>query len=164
MTLDSHYGTHHFEVSECTYQFGKQKNIENVISCADHQISQFIAWIQQQSFYKDSVVVVLGDHLTMNKRFTKDMDRKPLNIFINSPQKTARSKNRIFTPFDIYPTIIESMGIDISGHRLGLGTSLYSNIPTLTEEKISVQEMDVDVRKKSKLYDYLLYGKDVYVK
>ena len=162
MTLDSHYGTHHFEESECTYQFGKKKNIENVISCADHQITQFIEWIKQQTFYKDSVVVIVGDHLAMNNRFTENMDRKPINIFINSPRKTKHSKNRIFTPFDIYPTIIESMGIDIEGHRLGLGTSLYSDVPTLTEEKMTVQEMDVDVRKKSKLYDYLLYGKDIY--
>jgi len=162
MTLDSHYGTYHFEESECTYQFGKQKNIENVISCADHQISQFIDWIKQQDFYQDSIVVIVGDHLTMNNRFTEDMDRKPINIFINSPQKATHSKNRIFTPFDIYPTIVESMGIDIKGHRLGLGTSLYSDIPTLTEEKMTVQEMDINVRKKSKLYDYLLFGKDVY--
>ena len=162
MTLDSHYGTHHFEESECTYQSGKKKNIENVISCADHQITQFVDWIKQQSFYKDSVVVIVGDHLAMNNRFTEDMDRKPINIFMNSPRKATHLKNRTFTPFDIYPTIIESMGIDIEGHRLGLGTSLYSTTPTLTEEKMTVQEMDINVRKKSKLYDYLVYGKDVY--
>ena len=162
MTLDSHYGTHHFEESECVYQFGKEKNIENVISCADHQITKFITWIMQQDFYKNSVIIVLGDHLTMNNRFTEDMDRKPLNIFINSPRKAFHIKNRIFTPFDIYPTIIESMGIDIKDHRLGLGTSLYSDIPTLTEEKMTIQEMDINVRKKSKIYDYLLYGKNVY--
>ena len=56
------------------------------------------------------------------------------------------------------------MGIEIEGHRMGLGTSLYSKEPTLTEQKMTVEEMDVSVRKKSRLYDYLLYGKDVYNK
>ena len=162
MTLDTHYGTHHFEESECKYLLGTERNIENVVSCADHQIAGFVEWIKQQPFYENTVIVIVGDHLTMNNRFTDDMDRKPINIFINSSEEATNAKNRTFTPFDIYPTIIESMGIDIEGHRLGLGTSLYSDTPTLTEEKMTVKEMDINVRKKSKLYDYLLYGKDVY--
>ena len=29
-------------------------------------------------------------------------------------------------------------------------------------EKMTVEEMDVNVRKKSKIYDWMLYGKDVH--
>jgi phosphoglycerol transferase len=98
----------------------------------------------------------------MNPRFTKDMDRKPINIFINSPIAADKTINRTFTPFDIYPTIVESLGAKIDGHRLGLGTSMFSDVPTLTEGKLSVEDMDINVRKKSKLYDWMLYGKDVH--
>ena len=162
MTLDTHYGTARFADNICERKYGPHNSIENVVSCADKQIATFIKWLQKQDFYKDSVVIVLGDHLTMNPFFTKEMNRKPINIFINSPIAADKTKNRIFTPFDIYPTIVESLGAKIDGHRLGLGTSMFSDEPTLTEGKITVEEMDISVRKKSKIYDWMLYGKNVY--
>ena len=163
MTLDTHYGTAKFSDNKCERKFGAHNNIENVVSCSDKQITAFIEWIQQQSFYKDTVVVLLGDHLAMNERLSSsEMNRKPLNIFINTSKTPSKTKGRTFTPFDIYPTIVESLGAQIEGHRLGLGTSLFSNEPTLTEGKMSVEEMDVNVRKQSKVYDWLLYGKDIY--
>lgn len=162
MTLDTHYGTAKFNDALCTRQFGEGNSIENVVSCSDKQIGAFIDWLKEQDFYKDTVVVVLGDHLTMNPRFTKEMNRKPINIFINTPVAAVHTQNRTFTPFDIYPTLIESLGAKIDGHRLGLGTSLFSDMPTLTESKMSVKDMDINVRKKSKLYDWMLYGKEVY--
>ena len=161
MTLDTHYGTAKFADDICTRQYGPDNNIKNVVSCASQQIGEFVNWLKSQPYYHDTVVVMLGDHLTMNNFFTTDMNRKPLNIFINSPIGADRTKGRIFTPFDIYPTIVESLGAKISGHRLGLGTSLFSDVPTLTEGKISVEDMDKEVRKSSKLYDWLLYGKNV---
>ncbi len=162
MTLDTHYGTSKFADDICQRKYGPHNNIENVVSCADFQIARFIDWLKEQEFYKNSVVVFVGDHITMNQRFTKDMNRKPINIFINAPITAANTQNRTFTPFDIYPTIVESLGAEIEGHRLGLGTSLFADIPTLTEGKMSVEEMDINVRKKSRLYDWLLYGKDVH--
>ena len=161
MTLDTHYGTYRFADNVCERKFGPRNNIENVVSCSDKQIYGFIEWLKAQDFYDNTVVVVLGDHLTMNKRFTKDMNRKPINIFLNTPVAANNTKNRTFTPFDIYPTIIEGLGAKIDGHRLGLGTSLFSDTATLTEDKFKVEEMDIEVRKKSKVYDWLLYGKDV---
>ena len=162
MTLDTHYGTAKFSDDICERKYGPHNNIENVVSCSDKQITDFVNWLKEQDFYNNSVVVIVGDHLTMNNRFTKDMDRKPINIFINSPVAANKTKNRIFTPFDLYPTIVESLGAKIDGHRLGLGTSMFSDEPTLTEGKMSVEHMDVEVRKKSKIYDWMLYGKDVY--
>lgn len=161
MTLDTHYGTAKFADGICTRKYGENNNIKNVVSCASYQIGEFVNWLKTQDFYSDTVVVLLGDHLTMNNFFTSDMDRHPLNIFVNSPVGADHTKGRVFTPFDIYPTIVESLGAKISGHRLGLGTSLFSDIPTLTEGKISVEEMDTEVRKSSRLYDWLLYGKNV---
>lgn len=162
MTLDTHYGTAKFADGICERKYGSYNSIENVISCSDKQITDFIKWLQEQDFYKDTVVIVLGDHLTMNSVFTKDMNRKPLNIFINSPVAADKTHNRTFTPFDIYPTVVESLGAKIDGHRLGLGTSLFSDMPTLTEGAMTIEDMDINVRKKSKLYDWLLYGKNIH--
>jgi phosphoglycerol transferase len=73
----------------------------------------------------------------------------------------VNTHNRTFTPFDIYPTIMESMGAQIKGNRLGLGTSLFADKPTLTEGSISVEEMNTEISKSSKIYDWLLYGRQI---
>lgn len=161
MTLDTHFGTKEFAADICPYLFGNEQNLENVVSCSDKQIGNFVQWLQQQPFYENSVVVLLGDHLMMKASFEPEMKRHPLNIFLNTPVTTLNTKNRTFTPFDIYPTIVESMGAYINGHRLGLGTSLFADTPTLTEGQISVEKMDTEVRKSSKIYDWLLYGKQI---
>lgn len=161
MTLDTHFGTQDFSDELCERAYGPDNNLQNVVSCASRQINNFVEWLQQQPYYENTTVVLLGDHLMMNDAFTAEMNRKPLNIFINSAVPAQNTKNRIFTPFDIYPTIVESMGAQINGHRLGLGTSLFSAEPTLTENKISVENMNNEIRKSSKVYDWLLYGKQL---
>ena len=161
MTMDTHFGKQAFSDDVCERRYGKDLNLENVVSCASLQISLFVKWLSEQPFYENTVVVMLGDHLMMNNSFTPEMNRHPLNIFINAVYPAAKVKNRVFTPFDIYPTIVESLGAEISGHRLALGTSLFSDVPTLTEGKYSVEQMNAEVRKSSKIYDWLLYGKYV---
>lgn len=158
MTLDTHFGTQEFSEKECKYLYGHEKNLKNVVRCADLQIAHFVDWLKEQPFYQNTTVVLLGDHLMMNSSLTADMDRKPLNIFINTVPPALNAKNRTFTSFDIYPTIVESIGVEIKGHRLALGTSLFSNMPTLTESTFSIEQMNTEIRKSSKLYDWLLYG------
>ena len=161
MTLDTHFGTQDFSDTFCNRQYGDDNNLQNVVSCADLQIGKFVRWLQQQPFYGNTTVVLLGDHLMMNNSLTEDMQRYPLNIFLNTSVAALNTKNRTFTPFDIYPTMLESIGAQINGHRLGFGTSLFSDTPTLTENEISVKEMNTEIRKSNKIYDWLLYGKQI---
>lgn len=158
MTLDTHFGTQEFSEKECKYLYGHEKNLKNVVTCADLQITNFVKWLQAQPFYENTTIVLLGDHLMMNSSLTPEMKRQPLNIFINSVIPANNKNNRTFTSFDIYPTMLESMGAKIEGHRLGLGTSLFSDIPTLTESTFSIEQMNTEIRKSSKIYDWLLYG------
>lgn len=109
----------------------------NVIAYSTKEAVKFIKWIQEQPFYKDTTIVVTGDHLSMDKEFFKDFDksyhRTVFNLILNSPVATDRVNNRKFSPVDMYPTILASMGIEIEGDRLGLGTNLFSDEDTLIE-------------------------------
>lgn len=60
--------------------------------------------------------------------------RHVYNCFINAPVKTANTQNRSFCAFDILPTTLAAIGCTIEGDRLGLGTNLFSQTPTLIEE------------------------------
>ena len=44
------------------YKTKYDKEIMNVIACTDKQVSSFINWIQNQSWYPNTTVVILGDH------------------------------------------------------------------------------------------------------
>lgn len=48
----------------------------------------------------------------------------------NSPSKQY---NRLFTNIDMFPTILGSLGVKITGDTLGLGTNLFSDKETVVE-------------------------------
>ena len=159
MTMDTHGGDEYLDEQNCQVTSGER--YVNVYNCASKKIGRFIEWIKQQPFYKDTTVVIANDHLVMNDSiFTGGTERRNLDIFINSAVRPYQEKGRNFTPFDMYPTIVESLGFKIDGHRLGLGASLFSRQPTLAEQGFDTYDkLDDETSKRSLLYEYLLYGK-----
>lgn len=111
----------------------------NVISYSTKEAVDFVKWIQKQPFYKDTTIVITGDHPSMDKKFFKDFDpnyeRTIINLILNAPVTTDNVQNRQYAPFDMFPTILSTLGVEIEGDRLGLGTNLYSNKKTIIEEQ-----------------------------
>lgn len=110
---------------------------ENVIHCSDHRVADLVHWIMQQDFYQDSVIILSGDHLSMdglvNQTVGLDFPRRTYFCIVNGADYTL-DQTRQFTTLDIFPTTLEALGNRIDGHRLGLGTSLYADVPTLAEQ------------------------------
>lgn len=162
MTMDTHFASHYFDKKICEQKYLRSDVYKNVISCADYQLSSFLSWLKEQDFYKNTAVVIVGDHLAMNDAvFGKDKRRRVFNLFVNTEKKPVKTTNRKFTTMDIYPTILEAMGATVSGGRLALGTSLFSEIPTVLEQIKNTDEFNKEIMKRSSVYDYLLYGKHI---
>ena len=130
----------------------------NSYHCSDSMISDFIKWIQKQDFYKNTTIVITGDHLSMQANITdmfdeNDYDRDVYNVFINAKASTKNTKNRIFTTFDFYPTTLAALGFKINGDRLGLGTNLFSDRPTLAEEIGDLEKFNIEISKNSTYYN-----------
>ena len=137
---------------------------ENVFAYSSKSINEFIKWIQQQDFYKNTTIVLIGDHLGMQSDFYEEhiknnnYNRKVYNVFINSAINDTNSKNRKFSTLDIFPTILASIGAKIDGERLGLGTNLFSDKNTLIEE-LGYDVFNDELSKKSNYYNkYILKG------
>lgn len=115
-----------------------EQQYANVVYHSEKQMVDFVRWIQQQPFYENTTIVLTGDHNSMDYKFFKDFDpdyvRTPFNLILNAPVSTENVRNRQYAQFDLFPTILASMGIRIEGDRLGLGTNLFSDRPTLIEE------------------------------
>ncbi len=109
----------------------------NSIACSSSQLGEFIDWIQKQDFYKNTTVILTGDHLSMNKNTFTDVDddymRTVYNVYLNPAIQTDCNKNREFSTFDFFPTTLASLGATINGNKLGLGTNLFSCKKTLSE-------------------------------
>lgn len=150
--------THHVGGYVCDLCQDEYKNqVANVVSCADRQIGDFINWCKEQDFYEDTVIVVLGDHPRMDSELVedvKDYDRTNYNLFLNvDPTLTehADTTNRLYTPMDMFPTILAALGNKIDGERLGIGTNLFSGRQTLCEE-MGFDALNSEIARCSKYY------------
>ena len=120
--------------STCSSSYG---DIRDVFLCADSMAADFVDWIASQPFGPQTCVVVLNDHLSMTNDVSSVLQahadaRRNLNILIN-PVRPLPSVPRAVTHFDFLPTVVEAVGGQVPGGRLGLGTSLYTERPTLVE-------------------------------
>lgn len=124
----------------------------NSISCSINQINNFIDWIMKQDFYNNTTIIVVGDHISMQPDlYPIDTKRRIYNLFINSSINTNNNKNRLFTTMDLFPTTLSSLGVEIEGDKLGLGTNLFSDKKTLIEET-GVDKFNIEIDKYSKFY------------
>ncbi|MFV0528837.1 MAG: sulfatase-like hydrolase/transferase [Lachnospiraceae bacterium] len=156
LTADTHF-ENGYVCQDCTQEFGADQ-YANVISCSSRKISAFLAWIQAQDFYENTTVVIVGDHLTMDRDFCDgvnlDYDRKVYTAYINAAAETQLATERGYATVDYFPTTLAALGVQIEGERLGLGTNLFSEQPTLLEE-YGVDEVDQEVSRKSEFFTNL---------
>lgn len=150
LTVDTHFEDG-YVCEQCTEDYGDDQ-YANVMTCSSRQIKEFIDWIQQQSFYDNTSIVLVGDHLTMDKDFCQDIDseyvRKVYTNYINPGCELQVDDWRDYTTFDNFPTTLAALGVDIEGNRLGLGTNLFSSTPTLTE-RFGYEKEQEELGKKS---------------
>ena len=152
ITIDTHF-VDGFVGDYSTKKYKTQ--YENAYATESKLISDFISWLKEQDYYKNTTIVISGDHLTMQSSFFKGQDVKEryvYNCVINPRNKEAKTEERIITSLDNYPTMVYAIGGNIKGNRLGLGTNLFSNKKTLSEE-YGFKEFSTQLKRNSKYYN-----------
>lgn len=118
-------------------------NISNIIlkatSCQSLYVAEFIDWLMKQPYYNNTTIVIIGDHLlmdfsTIGQNIPENYNRTVYNAIINSKVLPSKTNGRIFTAYDLYPTILAAMGAKIENNQLGFGINLFSDNKTLSEE------------------------------
>jgi len=152
LTVDPHH-VGGYVCNLCTDEY--ESRVERVVSCADRQIASFIEWCKTQPFFEDTTIVIMGDHPRMDTHLVGDtayFDRTMYNCFINSQATPVNTQNRVCTSLDMFPTILSAMGFTVEGERLGLGTNLFSSLPTLPE-KYGYDWFEEEMNKPSDYYE-----------
>jgi len=123
----------------------------NSIYCTATEINEFIEWLKTTEYYDNTIIVISGDHITMqNDYFEEDDSRSIYNLFINT-KSTFYNTNREFSTIDMFPTTLSAMNVKIEGDRLGLGTDLFSGVETLIERD-GYDKFNVSMSNYSKFY------------
>lgn len=149
--------THHVDGWVCELCEGKYPDqVANVISCADNQVFDFIEWCKEQDWYDNTTIVIQGDHPRMDQSLVDGIDyydRTIYNCFINTgfDKDLLNCSNREFTAFDMYPTVLASIGFKVPDDRLGLGVNMFSGKETLAE-KLGYDYIESEITKSSDYY------------
>ncbi|MDY4885071.1 MAG: LTA synthase family protein [Alphaproteobacteria bacterium] len=127
LTVDTHAPDFYID-KQCRQTGNSQLD---AAACADVMAADFINWLKEQDFYKNTTVVVMGDHTKTggNDLYPQFSDRHIFNMIIN-PAITKKTNNQAWTTVDLPATILEALGIQFGG-QFGLGYSLFADKPTL---------------------------------
>ena len=163
LTVDTHMPDGYL-CPDCPRTYSEQ--YENVYACSSAQVAAFVQWLQEQPFYENTTVIVCGDHLSMDKGYFQrtnlsDAHRRVYNCFLNSAAETENTKNRTFSSMDMFPTTLAAIGCQIEGDRLGLGTNLFSDQPTLAE-RIGLEQLNQELSRSTRpyMFRFLLNSED----
>ncbi len=149
-TLDTHTPGF-FKDPQCPENFN---DLRDAITCTDNIISEFVEKIKTMPYYKDTTVVIVGDHLLPTRlKYIKRHTRGIFNVFLNLPDQLEINNQKTFSSLDIAPTILESLNIKMSPRSFGLGRSLFSNNQTLMEKYKT--KLNTLVKQQSVVYDKL---------
>ena len=158
LTANTHFSDGYTEKT-CTLD--NNRKYASSISCSDKMIYDFVNWIKKQNFYKDTIIVITGDHLSMDKKHFEKVDknytRTVFNTFLNTNIKNVNNKNRLVSSFDVFPTTLSLLGATWEGDRLGLGTNLFSGSKTIFEE-YGYDYVNNELKKKSLFYNKEILG------
>lgn len=173
-TMDTHFTGYVYEADPengylGTYD-GYKRKVDNVYATTDKIVGEFVEWFKQQPCYRNTTVLIIGDHLNMSKYYLEGKDtgvRARYNLILNPVNKdtfdNVAFENRIFTALDTYPTILAAAGFSIEGNRLGFGVNLLSGSQTLAEY-YGLEKMNEYLTADSDYYIDTVMGREDYDK
>ena len=103
------------------------RNYLKVLHYTDKQIGSYIRSLKDNHLYENSIIIITSDHEAHSYNLNLTLDQEhisskiPLYI-INSPVQITKSDNYPMAQFDLFPTLLDIMGIQSSWR--GVGRSL----------------------------------------
>ena len=113
-------------------QYCKNKgasSITEIIECSTGLVANFVRFIKDNGYMQDTNIVIIGDHLYPRDILFNNIPKSKRYIFNRFISEKAPIKNREeIVLYDLFPTIMDFIGLKIEGGRLGIGkTGLNDN-------------------------------------
>ena len=161
-TIDSHYPYGYISKS-CKGEINENLNppIISAASCSSYQISNFIKKIRSNKDTKDSIIVVVSDHLGMGaetQSIFQDVERSNL-FFINLPkQAKGKAVPKVGSQLDIATTVLNVLGIN---EKIGVGINLLGKDNSLAKDKNVEKILSANKNYFLKLWEFPTSDSDI---
>ena len=133
------------------------RDFQGIVECTANEVADFIHYIDSKGWMDQVTIIVTGDHLAMSNpvfdKLTSSASRYVFNLIIN--QKPLIKNRDAILHVDLFPTILNALGMTWQGEQLALGYSAIapSSQPFSSAHHISTIEQIVASR--SVAYDQL---------
>lgn len=167
-TIDTHFDGYTYSAGYgyrgSVTQYGTKT--ENVYATTSREVGLFIEWLKAQPFYENTTVVIVGDHPNMWKSLFDGVsadERGRYNVILNSAVSPQGQDphDRLFTAYDLYPTVLSALGFRLSTGHLALGVDLFSGLPTYAELH-GMETFNAELQKRSDFYIDRIMGRRDY--
>ncbi|MBR6412136.1 MAG: LTA synthase family protein [Alphaproteobacteria bacterium] len=165
ITGNSHAPKEFVAEAFCEKKYGDGRD---AIKCLDKQIFDFVRWCQKQPWYQNTIIYLVGDHLSWGldkteifrvKNAKKYPRRQIYNLVLDGSNPLNKGViKKEFTQVDFAPTILESAGFKLLPRKWGIGVSLWSDEPTLVEQ-LGAKKFEQELEASQKDYFDMIYGK-----
>ena len=138
LTIDTH--GRDGQLNKTCYARGAKK-FEDIIECTAYEVADFINYIERHGWMDRVTILVTGDHLAMENAVSKKLQSRPeryvFNMIIN--QDSLEKNRETILHVDLFPTILNALGITWSDEHLALG---YSGIMPLNHKLSSIDHFN----------------------
>lgn len=139
----------------------QQDNLSDMqfaIKCSGYHIQKTIETLRQKSLLENTIVIVHNDHLIMENQHFDELNKfNRMNYFtVVGNEIKPQIIKREATMLDLFPTILELLGMKLPEGRAGIGRSLLNPNKNLIEE-LGHDRLNQAIRKdrslRQKLWD-----------
>lgn len=152
LTLDMHQPEGHLSN---TCKMKGANNFEGIVDCTADMIAGFIERAKARGYLDNTTVVIMGDHLVMinpiYNRILQSPERFVFNRYISPIDGLAKNRDEI-THFDHFPSILDSIGLNVGGGKLGLGISGFQQNIDIKDNSERFKWLDENITKSSDTY------------
>ena len=152
LTVDTHF-PEGFLSNTCKSKGALE--IKGIVRCTAQQIGNFLKFIEDQGLLPNTVVMIVGDHLTMPTDLSHVLERQGQRSLFNlilSPENLVPNRKTI-NHLSTFPTLMYAMGFRFEDNRLALGASGFGRLSgTYILDDMAVGELNKKLESKSELY------------
>jgi phosphoglycerol transferase len=156
LTLSTH-GPDAFLSNDCAPDQTISSQIPRAIQCTGQIVTKLVDHIRASDVSDNTIIMVMSDHLSFFNTTQAHLnsvaeDRK--NLFMILGHDTAGKNPRPMLPFDIYPTILSTLGYEFKDGRANMGVAMNSPTDNLIEE-LGLETVNKAFKGNQKLASYL---------
>lgn len=130
------------------------QDMRDSVKCGAEMVAGFVEDLKRSVDFNNYRIVIMSDHLAHRNNLFDQLDQMERRNFVmllaadTLPQKISKSSSMM----DVFPTILEWVGVGLKENGAGLGRSLFSSTETLIEKfelsnVNSALKQDVDLAK-----------------